>query len=367
MKLLLSILNVLLIVLIIPLDSLSQNNGRICTVVIDAGHGGKDPGAVGRNSQEKNIALAIALKTGAYIEVNFTDVKVIYTRKTDKFVELHKRAEIANNNKADFFISIHCNANRSSRPSGTETYVMGLHKSNANLEVAKKENAAILLEDNFNKNYDGFDPSSDEGYISLSLLQNSYQAQSVAMADMVQKQFKERVGLKDRSVRQAGFWVLYKTAMPGVLIETGFLSNAKDEKFLKSKRGQTYISSAIYRAFKEYKQQMERDLPKFESKVKKEVTAEKKQQNESVFLSIQISTSPKKKKINSKNFRNYKEVFEYKHSGVYKYVIGKFDNIDQAHIAQNKMKKLGYKGAFIVAFKNGERISVKQALHILQE
>lgn len=364
MKRLLSILSVLILVNSIPLVIFAQKVKRIQTVVIDAGHGGKDPGAIGRHSKEKDIALSIALKTGEYIRSNLPDVKVIYTRKTDKFIELHRRAEIANRNNADVFISIHCNANRSSKPSGTETYVMGLNKTAANLEVAKSENAAILLEDDFNKNYDGFDPNSVEGYIGLSLLQNSYQDQSLILADLVQKQFKERVGLKDRSVRQAGFWVLYKTAMPGILVETGFLSNVKDEKFLISKKGQTYLASAIYRAFKEYKHKMEKDLPTLE--LKPEVASkESKRNNDNVYLAVQIKTSRKKKKINAHTFRNYKNVSEYKDKGLYKYVVGKYYTFDEAHSMQKKMKKMGYKGAFIVAFKEGERISIKKALDIL--
>lgn len=231
---------------------------KVRKVVIDAGHGGHDPGAVGKSAKEKDVTLAIALKTGKFIQENLPDVEVIYTRKTDVFVELYRRARIANEAKADLFISIHCNANKSTTPYGAETYVMGLHKSDANLAVAQTENASILLEDDYHVKYDGFDPTSPEGYIFFTMLQNAYLDQSLTLASNVQKHFKERVNLFDRGVKQAGFLVLYKTTMPSVLIETGFISNAKEEKILASDEGQTYIASAIYRAVKDYKWMVEK-------------------------------------------------------------------------------------------------------------
>lgn len=231
---------------------------KVRKVVIDAGHGGHDPGATGKTSREKDITLALALKTGKYIEENMPDVQVIYTRKTDVFVELYKRAKIANEAKADLFISIHCNANKSTTPYGAETYVMGLHKSEANLAVAQTENAAIMLEDDYHVKYDGFDPTSPEGYIFFTMLQNAFLDQSLMLASNVQKHFKERVNLFDRGVKQAGFLVLYKTTMPAVLIETGFISNAKEEKILASEEGQNYLASAIFRAVKDYKRMVEK-------------------------------------------------------------------------------------------------------------
>ncbi len=229
---------------------------EIKTVVIDAGHGGHDPGCLGSTVYEKKIALAIALKVGGYIEKYFPDVKVVYTRKTDIFIELHERAAIANRNKADLFISIHCNAGPS-KVFGTETYVMGLHKSNDNLNVAKRENEVILMEENYAEHYDGFDPNSPEAHIIFSLYQNAYIDQSISLASKIQHQFENRAKRSSRGVRQAGFLVLYKTAMPSVLIETGFLTNKNEEKYLKTALGQDYISSAIYRAFKAFKLEME--------------------------------------------------------------------------------------------------------------
>ncbi len=238
--------------------SLQAEGQKVKKVVIDAGHGGHDPGAVGKMSKEKDITLSIALKTGKFIEENLPDVEVIYTRKTDVFVELYRRAKIANEAKADLFISIHCNANKSTTPYGAETYVMGLHKSEANLSVAQLENASILLEEDYHVKYEGFDPTSPEGYIFFSMLQNAFLDQSLGLASSVQQHFKDRVNLFDRGVKQAGFLVLYKTTMPSILIETGFISNAKEERILASDEGQTYIASAIFRAVKDYKRSVEK-------------------------------------------------------------------------------------------------------------
>jgi N-acetylmuramoyl-L-alanine amidase len=235
----------------------SQEKTSITRVVIDAGHGGKDPGTIGKKSQEKEVALQIALKLSEEIRSQCKDVTVICTRTTDEFIELHERAEIANRSKADLFISIHCNANPKHTFQGAETYVMGLHRTEANLEIAKKENAAILMEPDYSTNYNGFDPNSDESYITFTLFQNAFLEQSTWFASLVQDEMKDRVGMYDRGVRQAGFLVLYKTTMPSVLVETGFLSNPEEEKFLMSQKGQQYISSAIFRAFRKFKAKME--------------------------------------------------------------------------------------------------------------
>jgi N-acetylmuramoyl-L-alanine amidase len=226
---------------------------KVQKVVIDAGHGGHDHGCSGAHSKEKHVALEIALKVGAYIEKSLPDVQVIYTRKTDVFVELHERAAIANRADADVFISIHCNANPNPAPYGTETYVMGLHRNEANLGVAKRENDVILLEDDYNHHYDGFDPNSPNAHIIFSLFQGAHLEQSIELAGRIEEQFSERVGRKSRGVKQAGFLVLYKTTMPAVLIETGFLTNANEENFLASDQGMDLMASAIFRAFRDYK------------------------------------------------------------------------------------------------------------------
>jgi N-acetylmuramoyl-L-alanine amidase len=230
---------------------------KVETVVIDAGHGGKDPGTRGVSVREKDVALKIALKVGGLIEKNLPGVKVIYTRKDDRYIALDQRAAIANKNKADLFICIHANAVSKAEISGTETYVMGLHKSEGNLDVAKRENAVILLDDNYEERYEGFDPNSPESNILFSLTQSAYQESSLKFADKVETEFKTRLGRRSHGVKQAGFWVLWRTAMPSVLIEVGFLTNPKEEKFLGEETGQNMIASGIYRAFKEYKIQVE--------------------------------------------------------------------------------------------------------------
>lgn len=226
------------------------------TIVIDAGHGGKDPCCLGKNSHESEIALSVALELGRIITENIPGVKVIYTRKKDEFVELHDRAGIANKNNADLFISLHCN---SGPPSiyGTETYTMGLHTAEGNLEVAKRENSVILKEDNYKNKYDGFDPNSPQAHILFSLYQNAYIENSLAFASKIEHQFQHRLGRQSRGVKQAGLLVLWKTSMPSVLVEMGFLTNSKEENYLNNKTNQVYIASGIYRALKEYKAEIE--------------------------------------------------------------------------------------------------------------
>lgn len=237
--------------------SSQTNTYSIKTVVIDAGHGGKDPGAVGKNSYEKNITLAIALKTGAYIQKNIPGVKVVYTRSTDVFVELYRRAEIANEINADLFISIHVNSSTNVDASGTDTWIMGLHKSKANLEVAKRENKVIMVEDNYSTKYQGMSADSTEAIIIHTMMQSANLEHSALLGALVESQFKNNLGRKDRGVHSAPFMVLWRTSMPSILIETGFLSNLEEEKFLSSEQGQDLMASAIYRAFKEYKTNIE--------------------------------------------------------------------------------------------------------------
>jgi N-acetylmuramoyl-L-alanine amidase len=238
-----------------PLEKRPQYKLRV--VVIDAGHGGKDPGTLGKHVQEKEVALKVALEVGKTIKKNFPNVKVLYTRMTDKFVELQERAAIANRNRADLFISIHCNSNNSKSIAGTETYTMGLHTSEGNLEVAKRENSAILLEENHEKKYGGYDPDSPMGHILFANYQSAYLDNSLRFASHVENQFEKRANRHSRGVRQAGFIVLWKTAMPSSLIEIGFLSNPTEEKFLRSSEGQKTIAQSIYRGFKMYKEDME--------------------------------------------------------------------------------------------------------------
>lgn len=370
------------------------NAQKVKRVVIDAGHGGHDPGAVGKSSKEKDITLSIALKTGKFIEENLSDVQVIYTRNTDVFVELYRRAKIANEANADLFISIHCNANKSTTPYGAETYVMGLHKSEANLAVAQLENSSILLEDDYHAKYEGFDPNSPEGYIFFSMLQNAYLSQSLNLASIVQKHFKDRVNLFDRGVKQAGFLVLYKTTMPSVLIETGFISNAKEEKILASQEGQTYIASAIFRAVKDYKASVERTEPQLaqnepDSKpvahnpepadvhtinvtdVPVSVSTETEGDNQSkpsdqaIVFKVQFLISKSPLKTSNAEFKGLKDVSFYIHNGMYKYTYGNERTFDAANQLVKKLRSLGFKDCFVVAFQNDERIDVEKAKGIL--
>ena len=233
------------------------NGVSIKTIVIDPGHGGKDPGAIGPGkTNEKDVALAVALKLGEYIKNNFPDVNIIYTRTTDVFVELHERADMANKAKADLFIAIHCNSNPSPQFYGTSTYVLGLHRTEANLEVAKRENSVILLEGDRDKNYE-FDPNTPEGNIIMSMKQNAFLDQSIDMASKIENEFETAAKRKSMGVKQAGFYVLYKTTMPSLLSEIGFVSNREEEKFLTSAKGQDLIASALFKAFRDYKLEME--------------------------------------------------------------------------------------------------------------
>ncbi|MEZ4947413.1 MAG: N-acetylmuramoyl-L-alanine amidase [Cyclobacteriaceae bacterium] len=255
---------VIAITLLISSSTPITTDFKVDVVVIDAGHGGHDSGTLGSNSKEKDVVLKIALKLGEIIKENIKGVKVIYTRDTDKFIDLSERANIANRNHADVFISIHANSLPTKTPDarkqsiyGTETYVMGLHKTDENFEVSKRENSVILLEENYKEKYEGFDPDSPESYILFSLTQSANQEASLLLASKVEDQFGQRAGRRSRGVKQAGFVVLYKTSMPSILIETGFLSNTKEERELNSDKVQDYIASGIYRAFKEYKNQIE--------------------------------------------------------------------------------------------------------------
>jgi N-acetylmuramoyl-L-alanine amidase len=349
------------------------------TVCIDAGHGGHDGGCQGSKSQEKHVALSIALQLGKYIEDNFPDVKVVYTRKTDVYLKLWERAAIANKAKADLFICVHANANQNKSAFGTETFVMGLHKSESNLNVAKRENSSILLEEDYKTKYSDFDPNSPESYIVLTMRQNAFLDQSLSFASKVQKQFTERVGRKNRGVKQAGFLVLHQTNMPSVLIETGFLTNKEEEKFLVSNLGQDYLASAVFRAFKSYKNELEgKDVIKVEKVVEvkqvefdnKEESKKKNKKNKAeeidkgVVFKVQIATSSKKIELKPENFSGVKDVTIYEAGGLYRYTVGKEKNMTDANRLQVQLRANGFKDAFVVAFSDGKRVSISKALQL---
>lgn len=360
---------------------------KVTTVVLDAGHGGHDTGALGRNSREKDITLALVLKLRDYIHDNMQEVKVILTREDDTFVELYRRARIANENNADLFISIHCNSTRSTSAYGVETFVMGLHKSEANLAVAKAENAAILLEDDYVEKYDGFDPNSAEGNIFFTMMQNAFLDKSLSFAGKVQHQLVDNLHMLNRGVKQAGFLVLYKTAMPGVLIETGFISNSKDEKYLLSAKGQDQIAQAIFKALRDYKNQLEHKAPvreKADSLIARlpveEVVPEadpQKPDNNSVATDkthegkvsfrVQFALYPAFKPIDANVFHGIDEVKMYFHGGSYKYTSGDFATMDAALQRRKLLVSKGYKDAFVVAFKGDDRISNDEAKRLTEK
>lgn len=261
----LKVIKSLIIVLLLPV-SFIQAGGfppasdavgyKVKTVVIDAGHGGHDPGTVGRVAKEKNIVLKLALELGKRIEKQYPDVKVLYTRSTDKFVDLSDRSAFANKNNADLFISLHCNASPKTKSvKGTETFVMGLHKTDGNLEVAKRENSVILKETNYQQKYKGFDPNSPLAYIMLANYQSAFLTNSLRFAQLVENNFGR--SRQSRGVKQAGFLVLWRTTMPSVLVEVGFLSNPEEEQYLLSERGNSENAERILKAFGAYKRAVE--------------------------------------------------------------------------------------------------------------
>ena len=385
-----------------------QDVNKIRTVVIDPGHGGKDPGALGANSKEKDVVLAISLKAGKYITEHFPDVNVIYTRDKDVFIPLDERPKIANEANADLFISVHANWNENSKAYGSETYVMGLHKTQGNLEVAKKENSVISYEENYEMKYEGFDPDDVESYIEISILQDTYLDYSLTAASLIQNQFRERVKRKDRGVKQAGFWVLWKTSMPSILIEAGFISNTNEEAFLISEEGQDYLASAIFRAFRDYKERLEgtsgittatvieemnttettEQVVEEETGVEKEKTTAPKEETKATKeeektsdatdqltnpidtsaipkaqtkFKVQILNSEKQVALNNKLFKDFNDVEEITATDNYKYVVGSTDSYQEA-VEYSKWVKSRYPDAFIVAVSEGKIVPLSDAL-----
>ncbi|MCW1734636.1 N-acetylmuramoyl-L-alanine amidase family protein [Anaerorudis cellulosivorans] len=326
------------------------------TVVIDAGHGGKDPGALGSSSREKDITLSVAKKLGALIEKKHPDVKVVYTRKDDSFVALDRRADIANSAKADLFISIHCNAlsKRQQSPQGVETFILGLHRSKDNLEVAKKENSVILLEEDYSQKYEGFNPQEPESYIIFEFMSDQYLKQSLRLASLVQHQLVHNSNRINRDVRQAGFLVLREVAMPSILVELGYISNPNDEKYLKSTAGQNSMANSIYMAFKEYK----RDYDKKNRIFSNETTNQHQKTISSetaIEYRVQFLTSPKKYEAGSPAFKGLSPVSFYKDGTVYKYTYGSATDLSEIIKILNEVQPK-FKDAFIVKFQNGIRI-----------
>ena len=340
---------------------------RIKKVVIDAGHGGHDSGCHGESGIEKKNTLAIALKLGEKIKANFPHIEIIYTRDKDEFIELHRRAEIANKAKADLFISIHCNStDEKSGAFGTETYVLGMHKKEENFDVARRENGAILLESDYEKQYDGFDPNSNEAYIMFSLFQNAYLDKSILFAKMVEESFKVNAGRKSLGVKQAGFIVIKETTMPSVLIETGFLNHRNEGYFLSTADGQETISEAILLAFAKYKKTVEtkEDEQITEAKASpkrlwKPENAQNAQNTEGVVFKIQLATSSRDQS-QTKEWQSVEGLEVVKENNVFKYFKTGFSDYNDTATKLKQLKVNGFGDAFIVVFKNGKRVSIDE-------
>ena len=347
---------------------------RIRTVVIDPGHGGKDPGALSGNGKykEKDITLSVALKLGSLIKSGYPDVKVVYTRSTDKYVELGQRAAVANKNKADLFISIHVNSAKATQARGTETFVMGAHKSDDNFEVCKTENSVIVIEDDYQTKYEGFNPNSPESYIIFSLLQNVHMQQSINYAESVQQQFAKGPIMVNRGVKQGGLVVLWRTTMPAVLTELGFISNPKDCAVLVSKSGQEQLAKRLFHAFEAYKKSVEssaKSLPAAKTvaqvekkEEKKVVEKEMKRVEEKVvekpvgkkteeFYAVQILSVAKPLPKGAYDLRGHNNAEYIKVGNLYKYYIGRYSSRQEAAGKLPQMRKT-FAGAFVIHIKD---------------
>ena len=339
------------------------------TLVIDAGHGGHDAGALGTFSKEKNINLNVALAFGRLVENNCPQVKVIYTRKTDVFIPLHQRADIANRNKADLFISIHTNAlPKGARATGLETYTLGMHRASDNFDVAKRENSVILIEKDYKQHYEGFDPSSSESYIMFEFLQDKNMAQSVELAKMVQKRTCAAAARPNKGVKQAGFLVLRETSMPSCLIELGFISTPSEEQFLNSDEGIANMGRGIYQAFCDYLAKYDKSFTvPFNPEVSETKEDNKEQpqpeevKDEAPVFKVQILTSNVKLKSGSRQLKGRDDADFYKDGNIYKYTVGASTNYNEIYRLRKQLLDQ-FPEAFIIAFKGGQRMNVQKAI-----
>lgn len=429
------LLGVILLLLLVAPASQAQKRepGKVKTVMIDPGHGGDKPGAIGRRCQEKNLVLSVAKKLGKLIEDNYPDVKVLYTRTSDQDITLAKRAHMANQAKADLFISIHANSHPTSSPTGVETFVMGLSQSKANMEVAKKENSDILLEADYKNNsaYQGFDPNSPESYVMFAMYQNAYLEKSLNFAQYVQQQYHANLHTIDRGVKQAELFVIYKTAMPSVLTEIGFISNPEEEAFLVSDEGQAQVVVSLFNAFSIYKAHEEGtkrltnpkiDLAGYGDKAKSQPPASEPapepqpalpaqvaaapvapapaidsvsipadtvlsqpqpvaqqvdkpaperpqmpKQRPDVRFKVQFLSSDHLLQAGDKELKGVTDFEYYQWEGTYRYTRGDVSSISKAKVIQEEVRRLGFKDAFVIAFFEGRRISLQQAREMLED
>tara|TARA_B100001113_G_scaffold115174_1_gene93893 strand:+ start:885 stop:2024 length:1140 start_codon:yes stop_codon:yes gene_type:complete len=343
-----------LIFFLVLLKNDAQSLKNEFVVVVDAGHGGKDPGNRGNGYYEKNIALKIALNVGEALSNN--GVKVVYTRKRDVFVDLYKRAKIANDANADLFISIHCDAHNSNAY-GAGTFVLGLHANERNFKIAQKENSVIYMEENYEQKYDGFDPNNPESVISLVLMQEEYLEQSIVAANYIQEFFVNDLNRKDRKVKQAGFLVLRNTYMPSVLIETGFLTNKTEGKYLNSTKGQNEISSSVSKAILKYLRNLDNkrlELNIDTKSLKKEIK---------YLFKIQISASSKLLDLKPYNFKGLSTISKTKtDDGLYRYYYGFTRSYNEAKVLLKTAINSGFKSSFVTVFKDGKPYSLKKYL-----
>lgn len=385
-----------LLLLGIFLFTATGSHAKDFVVVIDPGHGGHDAGAVGSISKEKNINLNIALKVGRLIKEQYNDVKVIYTRSTDVFIPLTRRAQIANNANADLFISIHTNSveNKARSPQGVETYSLGLARSEENLAVAKRENAVILMEKDYKTRYAGFNPNSSESYIIFEFMQDKYMEQSVHMASLIQNEMSSYCKRNNKGVKQAGFLVLRATSMPSVLVEVGFISHREEERYLNSEAGTQKISQGIFRAFKKYKAEHDQRTRKTttaattatatpqaastqntpaENAATEKKPAEANTQtanapasdNGEIRFKIQIMTSGSLLKANDKRFKGLKPVEHYVEQGTYKYTYGNSSDYNEIYRLRKTILNQ-IPAAFIIAFRGDEKMDVREAIRIFK-
>ncbi len=344
-----------------------NNSQKPFIVVLDAGHGGSDPGNTGNGFKEKDIALKIVLKIGKILEKQ-PNIKVLYTRKTDVFIKLWERAPVANKADADLFVSIHCNAH-SSQAHGTETFVLGLHKNQANFEIAKKENEVIFLEEDYKENYAGFDPSSPESLIGMTLMQEEYLDQSILLASLIQNNFTNNLKLTNRSVKQAGFMVLYKSYMPSVLVETGFLTNKKEGAYLNSEKGQNDMAREIANGIITYRNSLslatnDSQNPEItQEEIDEAIDTVKENIYEGYIFKVQLAASSRKLNTKASNFKGLQEVVRVKEGKLFKYYYGETSDYNKIQLLKKYAKEKGYDSCYIVAFKNGEKLKLSEVIN----
>jgi len=389
--------NLFFFLVFLSINAFSQTNSKF-TIVLDAGHGGKDFGTIHHGFIEKKIALSVTLKVGKLLE-KYPDINIVYTRKTDVFIELNERANIANKAHAELFVSIHCNGVKSHEPFGTETFVMGLTRNATNLEVAKKENSVITLETDYKVKYAGFDPNNPQSLVGLKILQEENLEQSITLASKIQDNFTNNLERKNRGVKQAPIWVLDATVMPGVLVELGFLSNKTEGAYVNSESGQDELAKAIAEGIVKYKKEFygvyttqgstDKEVPQVKEEPKKPskpvVQVDKPKtidttknvnktetslinsetvSTKGVVFKVQIASGGAKLETVPSNFKGLNPISLTEENGQYKYFYGNFSSYELAKQQLQEAKSKGYDTAFIVAYIDGKKVTVQEALKV---